>query len=127
MPIPFFTDQNVPDSVGLALIQAGHDVVRLRDVMDVATVDPVIAAACAQNGHVLISHDGDFRQIAKRLLISQRTYQKLLHRIQMRCPEPNSAVRIMDALALIEFEWARLAAEKPLVIDITATSIRIWR
>jgi predicted nuclease of predicted toxin-antitoxin system len=127
LPIPFFTDQNVPDSVGLALIQAGHDVVRLRDVMDVTTVDPVIAAACAQNGHVLISHDGDFKQIAKRLLITQRDYRTLLHRIQMRCPEPDSAARIIDALPLIEFEWARLVVGKPLVIDIAAACIRVWR
>lgn len=126
-PIPFFTDQNVPDSVGDALLQAGHAVTRLRDVMDTKTPDPIIAVACAQSGHVLVSHDGDFRAIAKRLQITQRQYQRTLHRIQLRCPEPEGAARMRDALSLIEYEWARLSGERPMVIEISSVAIRVLR
>ena len=71
VPIPFVTDQNVPDSVGNALLTAGHKVVRLRDVMATNTADPVVAVASADSGYVLISHDRDFRQIAKRLQVTR--------------------------------------------------------
>lgn len=124
--IPFFTDQNVPDSVGKVLIAAGHKVTRLRDVMATTTADPIIAVACSQSGHVLVSHDNDFRQVSKRLKISQRQYRDSLHRILLGCPEPNSAKRISDALPLIELEWL-LKKDQPMVIDIRDTSIRTSR
>jgi len=103
--IPFFTDQNVPDSVGKFILSSGHDLTRLRDVMVTTTADPVIAAACSQSGHVLVSHDKDFRQTAKRLNITQRQYLNSLHRILLACPEPIGASRMTDALSLIESEW----------------------
>jgi predicted nuclease of predicted toxin-antitoxin system len=106
--IPFFTDHNVPDSVGNVLVAAGHTLTRLRDVMDTITADPIIAVACSQTGNVLVSHDTDFRTLSKRLGITQRQYHNSLHRIQMRCPEPHSAQRITAALSLIEYEWTHL-------------------
>jgi predicted nuclease of predicted toxin-antitoxin system len=126
-PIPFFTDQNVPDSVGQAIIDAGHELVRLRDVMDADTPDPIIAVACSRNGHVLVSHDNDFRQVSKRLKITQRQYQNTLHRIQLRCLEPESAQRVQDAMTIIEAEWVYPRMGKPMVIEISTSSIRILR
>lgn len=125
--IPFFTDHCVPDSVGRVLMEAGHTVTRLRDVMPMRTADPVIAVACSQSGHVLVSHDKDFRQIAKRLNVTQRMYREQLHRIQLRCPEPISAQRIRDALALIELEWALVTTTRPMVIEISQSSIYTQR
>lgn len=125
--IPFFTDQNVPDSVGNALIDAGHNLTRLRDVMQTNTPDPVIAIACAEGHQVLISHDNDFKQIAKRLSITKRQYRNSLHRIQMRCPEPDSATRIIDALSLIESEWGMRMDGRPMVIEINSVSIKTIR
>lgn len=127
LTIAFFTDQNVPDSVGAALLQAGHSLTRLRDVMDTRTADPVIAVACAQSGHVLVSHDSDFKAIAKRLQITQRQYHSRLHRVHMRCPEPHSAQRIADALSLIEFEWTLVREDRPMVIEISDAAIRVCR
>ncbi|MHB1951510.1 MAG: DUF5615 family PIN-like protein [Acidiferrobacteraceae bacterium] len=103
--IPFFTDQNVPDSAGNTLLRAGHSLTRLRDIMATTTADPIIAVACSQSGHVLVSHDKDFRKVAKRLNITQRQYQESLHRILLACPEPTDAARLTDALSLIESEW----------------------
>ena len=125
--IPFFTDQNVPDSVGDVIIDAGHELTRLRDVMDATTADPIIAVACARNGHVLVSHDRDFRHVSRRLGITQRQFQKSLHRIQLRCPEPSSARRVSEALSLIEAEWHLITPERPMIIEINESSIRILR
>ncbi|NJR72140.1 MAG: DUF5615 family PIN-like protein [Gammaproteobacteria bacterium] len=96
--IPFFTDQNVPDSVGDYVVKAGHTVVRLRDEMPTNTKDPVVAVACSTAGHVLITHDSDFRATAGRLQITQRQYREGLHRIRPRdrradraCPRRTAA------------------------------------
>ena len=126
-PIPFFTDQNVPDSVGQVLLDAGHKVTRLRDVMETSTADPIIAVACAHSGQVLVSHDTDFRHVSKRLRITQRQYRTSLHRIQLRCPEPLSAKRVSEALSLIEAEWLLRESDRPMVIEITRSSIRTLR
>lgn len=125
--IPFFTDQNVPDSVGKNLVTAGHQLTRLRDVMDPDTPDPIILVACSKTGQVLITHDKDFKTLAKRLNITQRQYQNVLHRIQLRCSEPESASRIMDALLLIEAEWRLVKKDRPMVIEITSNAIKTYR
>lgn len=126
-PIPFFTDHNVPDSVGRALTEAGHRVVRLREVMDKQSPDQVILVACSRNGHVLVHHDNDFKQLSKQLSISKRQYRNSLHRIHLRCPEPESAQRIRDALTLIEAEWVYPRMDTPMVIEIASHSIRVLR
>lgn len=125
--IPFFLDNNVPDSVGTVLQDSGHDVTRLREVMDRESADPVIAIACARGGQVLVTHDRDFRSGAERLNISRRQYRESLHRIQLRCPEPKSAERIIDALAVIEVEWQLVRVNRPMVIHLHSASIRIDR
>lgn len=125
--IPFFTDQNVPDSAGNTLVRAGHSLTRLRDVMATTTADPTIAVACSQSGHVLVSHDKDFRQVARRLNITQRQYQNSLHRILLACPEPDAATRLTAALSLIESEWAHPRNGCPMVIEIRSKSIMTFR
>ena len=125
--IPFFTDQNVPDSVGAYLMSAGHQVTRLRDVMVTTTADPVIAVACSHNGQVLVSHDNDFRVVSKRLNITQRQYHDTLHRIHLRCDEPKGAKRMEEAMSLIEAEWKLVIPTRPLVMTINNVSIHIVR
>lgn len=125
--IPFFTDQNVPDSVGVFLTLSGHSVVRLREVMLTDTADPVIAAACSRNGHVLVSHDGDFRSAAPRLKITHRQYRESLHRIILRCPEPEDVVRLTEALPLIEREWESLKDGRQMIIEVRSRSIITMR
>ncbi len=125
--IPFFTDQNVPDSVGRFLTSAGHNLTRLRDVMATTTADPIIAVACSRSGHVLVSHDTDFRQVAKRLEITQRQYQHSLHRIILRCFEPDDVARMTGALSLIEHEWLLIKDGRPMVIEIRNQSIYTYR
>ena len=126
--IPFFTDQCVPDSVGKVLSAAGHDVVRLRDCMATDSADQIVAIACAANARALITHDKDFRQIAKRLGATQREYRRL-HRIAFKCTEANSATRILAVLSLIELDWisAQGSEEMRMDIEISEVAIRIHR
>ena len=125
--IPFFTDQNVPDSVGDFLVSAGHTLTRLRDVMATTTPDPIIEVACSQNGQVLVSHDRGFSQFANRLNITRRQYRESLHRIILRCLEPEDVSRLTETLSLIENEWLLVKEGRPMVIEIRAQSIHISR
>lgn len=127
--IPFFTDNNVPDGVGQAIINAGHGLTRLRNVMLPETSDQVIAVACSRSGHVLVTADNDFRGsgASKRLGITNRQYRTTLHRIQLRCEPPRSARRIQDAMSLIEHEWLLLDGTRPMVIEIRDELIRLMR
>lgn len=126
--IPFFTDHNVADSVGKVIIQHGHALIRLRDVMPRDSKDPLVALACAQAGQVLVSHDNDFREIARRLQVTQREYRTQLHRIDLRCLEPAAAGRMTEAMALVESEWTlAIAQDRSMVIEIRDHSIRLMR
>jgi hypothetical protein len=125
--LPFFMDNCVADSVGKALQAAGHDVVFLRDCMPTDTKDPVVVVACTESARILVSHDKDFKQIAKTLSVSKKKSKKL-HRIALCCPEPAAAARIKEALSLIEWEWSRCGRGKTqLSIEITNVAIKVWR
>lgn len=127
-PIPFFTDQNVADSAGNFLREWGHDLTRLRDCLATDTKDPLVALACAEGGHVLVSHDNDFRGVARRLQLTQRGHQNHLHRIDLRCSEPEAEARLRSAIGLIESEWTLALTEgRPMVIEIYSSSIRVHR
>ncbi|NCU02295.1 hypothetical protein GXC69_12395 [Candidatus Macondimonas diazotrophica] len=125
--IPFFTDHNVPDSVGRVILESNHGLTRLRDVMDTETADPVIAVACARSGHVLVTKDSDFKAISARLKITQRQYRSSLHRIYLACDPPRARNRMIDALSLIEHEWGLIQPDRPMTIQITNTTIRTER
>jgi len=126
-PIPFFTDNNVPDSVGHSIVAAGHELTRLRDVMPHNSEDKTVAAACVLSGLVLVSFDNDFNSIAEKLSVSQAAARRL-HRIDMQCHEPQGATRIREAMSLIEHEWmhAKILGI-PLLVQLGNNFIRIRR
>lgn len=98
----FLTDVNVPDSLGDFLIEAGHDVARVRDVMAANAPDPIVAEAAVRAGRVLISWDRDFNH--------QRFMQPRfanLSRIGFSCPEPEGVARLRMVMDLVEFAIAR--------------------
>lgn len=108
--LKFLTDNCVPDSVGQILQDAGHEVIRLRDILPTDSVDPLVASVAELNGAILVSFDKDFKALAPRIGIGQQRFRKL-SRIGFRCREPNAARRIGLALSLIEHEWE--VAHKP--------------
>lgn len=109
--IPFFTDMDVADSVGEAILASGHKLTRLRDVMLGDTADPVVAAACREGGLVLVSHNyRDFRKISKDLEVANGDFDRL-SRIEMGCSQVIGAARFVAELSLIELEWAKRLAD----------------
>ena len=111
-PIPFFTDHDVPDGVGVALQESGHSLVRLRDFMLKDSPDPIVAAACREHGLVLVTHNvKHFRSISQSYESKHREPDRLC-RVLLECSQVTSPKRILDALDLIEAEWERLGAKK---------------
>lgn len=118
-PIPFFTDEDVADSVGEAIKQAGHDLTRLRDAMLRGSADPVVAAACREGGLVLITHNyRHFRKHSRDLETTQKTLDRL-SRIDLEWSQVIAARRIAEEMALIELEWERQGGPDQLGMLIT--------
>ena len=111
-PIPFFTDNDVSDSVGDFLSESGHVVYRLRDVMLADSKDPVVAAACRESGLVLVTHNiKDFKRIVREFEVTNAQADSLC-RIELGCQQYAARARIEAALTLIEAEWRRLGRNK---------------
>jgi predicted nuclease of predicted toxin-antitoxin system len=97
--------------------------------MPTDTPDQVVAVACSENALVLVTHDKDFKAIAKHLNVTQKATARL-HRISLRCPEVLSAGRVMAAMEVIENEWLRLQEKDDgaaLAIEIYERFIKIIR
>lgn len=102
--LSFLLDQNVPNSVAEVLKARGHDVLLLRDIAPVDTPDPTVARLALLNGAILVSFDGDMKQIASDAGVAKSRFSKL-NIIEMRCGEPHGAKRMGQAISLIEHEW----------------------
>ena len=69
----FFLDEGVPDSVGLVLRQAGHQVTLLRESgIATGSADTVVCVTAEANDCILVAQDGDMKQLAR-----DRTVQDL--------------------------------------------------
>lgn len=115
----FLTDANVPDSVGAYLVDRGHDVVRVRDIMAADAKDPVVAEAAMQSDRILISWDKDFNH--QRFL--KERYREL-NRIGFSCPEPHGATRLDEVIDLVEFAFER-ANGLPLALKIASDKVLV--
>lgn len=118
----------MPDGVGTLLREAGHAVVRLRDVMLTDAPDPVVATACREQGWVLVTHNvKHFRALSQRHAHRHGGRDRLC-RIELDCAQIDAQRRMGEALGLIEFEWERLGDFKVgLCISIGNHLIRTHR
>lgn len=126
--LAIFADHNVPESAARAFEAAGHKVRRLRGVLPTDAPDGLVGATAAAAGEILVTHDKDFRQATKRAGISEQL-QASLSRIQLRCREHESAVRLTAAMSLIEHEWNHVQAfgDGVLRVEINTSVIRTLR
>lgn len=123
-PIPFFTDNDVEDAVGDLLLDSGHKVTRLRDVMLANSADPVVDANCRENGLVLITHNyKHFRKIAHDLR-QAGVPLKPLSRIDMECHQMEAVDRLSSLMTVIEAEWQRKGGSG-MRISICKATVRI--
>lgn len=118
--IAFLMDNNVPDSVTAALVQRGHDVVRVRDIMAADCEDPVVAEAAIRTGRVLVSWDRDFNH--QRYL---KPRFAALHRIGFSCPELEGADRIRALMGRIEFEFSLASPMTPMLVKISRDRMQV--
>ena len=124
----FLLDENVPNSVAAVLEDHGHEVSSVRDIMPVASPDPVVATISEERDAILVSHDKDFRSIAPRVHMSRARFRRL-SRIALKCNEPQDAQRVEKAMSLIEAEYeiARQSEDSRMIITIANGYIRTER
>lgn len=80
------------------------------------------------NDAILVSHDNDMRQLARRRGVGQLRF-RTLSLIKLTCRESRAATRVAQAMSLIEHEWA-YGADNPdrrLFIEIGDAVIRTMR
>jgi predicted nuclease of predicted toxin-antitoxin system len=118
----------VPGAVGRVLLEAGHEVILLRNQLAPDSPDPLVASVSEMNEAILVSHDKDFKTLAPRVGIGQRRFRRL-SRIAIRCKEPQAANRIKAALSLIVHEWgvAQASSDKRMIVEVGHSSIRTIR
>ncbi len=60
MSLRFFADHCIPNSIAKELLDAGHEVLRLKDHIPVESSDTVVIATAQELDSILISLNGDF-------------------------------------------------------------------
>jgi predicted nuclease of predicted toxin-antitoxin system len=63
MALRFFADHCVSNQIIAALQEAGHEVIRLKDVLPTESADGLVAAKAQQLDAILLSLNGDFADI----------------------------------------------------------------
>ena len=123
-----FLDAGVPDSVGDAFRNAGHEVLLHRDHLPERTPDQLVCATSVVNDCILVAFDADMRQIAKQHGISKARF-KDLSLIKLSCLEPDGAARVSTAMSLLEHEWNYNEGKegRRLFVEIQAAVIRTVR
>jgi hypothetical protein len=99
-----FLDEGVPDSVGQAFLEAGHQVGFLNKSLARGSSDHLVCAIVDINGAILVALDGDMKRIAQGYGIGSRKFLRL-GLIKLSCFEPDAAKRVRAAMSLIEHEW----------------------
>ncbi|MCY4394675.1 MAG: DUF5615 family PIN-like protein [Rhodospirillaceae bacterium] len=127
----FFVDQCVPDSVARTLENYGHEAIRLRERIAPNSPDTLVAAVSEANDAILVTMDGDFRKIASSHGVGSRRYRRLSLLRFEKCRESRAAVRLEEALSLIQHEWevgeSRGSGDRRMYVVITASTIRTHR
>jgi predicted nuclease of predicted toxin-antitoxin system len=103
----FLLDQNVPNSVAVALDELGHDVVLVRDILPTDASDPLVGTAAEQDNRVLVSLDRDFQKLDPQRPEGYRVRFRRLSRIWLKCTPARCSARIR--LFIREIEWEQKA------------------
>lgn len=128
--IHFFTDNDVANQVGDTIVQLGHQLTRLRDVMLDDSPDEIVASACRDRRLVLVTHNvKDFRRIVREQTGEAKAVVGALHRIELKCEQATAHLRLAQEMAHIEQDWLRFEAspECELRVTIENTFVRLNR
>jgi predicted nuclease of predicted toxin-antitoxin system len=126
--LKLFLDEGVPDSVGQAFLEAGHEVGFLNRSIARGSSDHLVCAIADINEAILVALDGDMKRIAQGYGIGSRKFLKL-GLIKLSCWEPDAAQRVRTAMSLIEHEWECGEGKKGrrIFVEISDQVIRTFR
>ena len=126
--LSLFLDEGVPDSVGHAFLEAGHEVAFLNKSSARGSPDHVVCAIADINDSILVALDGDMKKIAQGHGVGQRKLLQL-GLIKLSCFEPDAAVRVRMAMSLIEHEWMVTEGRtgRRIFVEISDTVMRTFR
>lgn len=124
----FFLDECVPDSVGRVLADSGHVVILLREAGATGSPDPLVCALAEANEAILVSLDGDMKQIARKAGVSKGRFSRL-SLLKLSCEAVDAASRVALALTLVEHEWTASdpQSDRRLFVEIGKNVIRTYR
>jgi predicted nuclease of predicted toxin-antitoxin system len=123
-----FLDECVPDSVGRVFWAAGHHVIYLRQAGATGSPDQLVCTLAEENDAILVSLDGDMKQLAKDNGVGKKRFTRL-SLIKFSCDTVNAASRAKDAMSLFEHEWERCEgkSDRRLFVEVFTNSISIKR
>lgn len=123
-----FLDECVPDGVGRVFSDSGHYVIYLREAGATGSPDPLVCALAEENDAILVSLDGDMKQIAKNNGVAKRRFNKL-SLIKFSCETVKAAERAAAAMSVIQHEWERGAGTngRRVFVEIYPATISIKR
>lgn len=124
----FFLDEGVPDSVGHALMERGHQVGFLNKTLARGSSDPLVCAIADINDAILVALDGDMKRIAQSYGVGSRRFLRL-GLVKLSCFEPDAARRVREAISLIEHEWSVTEGSdgRRIFVEISDRVIRTFR
>lgn len=120
--LPFFLDNNVPDSIGKYLQNRGHSVKRQRFHIPADSPDPVVATTAMESGRILVTQDKDFN--------SQRFQQdrfERLSRVSVSGPSHTLLAAMKEHIHLIEYQWEHMVGSggKRIIAHVKVGQIRL--
>lgn len=126
--LKLFLDEGVPDSVGRAFMEAGHQVAFLNKTLARGSSDQLVCAIAQINDAILVALDGDMKRIAQGHGVGSGRFRRL-GLIKLSCYEPDAARRVRGAMSLIEHEWVFTEGStgRRIFVEISDTVIRSFR
>ena len=98
MGLKFFADHCIPNSIIRRLLDAGHEVLRLKDYIPIESPDPLVIATAQRLDSILISLNGDF---ANKLSYPPENFKGIVALQVRNHPEivPQLMVRLISYLS----------------------------
>jgi len=120
MGLRFFADHCVPNSIIQGLLDAGHEVFRLKNHIPIESPDPIVIATAQKLDSILISLNGDF---ADKLNYPPGNYKGIIALQVRNRPEiiPQIMVRLINYLS----SYPDISSYKGKLILAEANRIRI--
>lgn len=121
-------DENAPQSVVDFLVERGHEVILVREVLPAGTPDPVIAVVGDRLSAVVVSWDRDFDRLVRRVSRGSRTKFRNLGRISFRCKEHRGRARLEQEIDVIEMHYERCARnpDARMFVEILEIGVKLF-